>query len=77
MYKEKTMAYKGHISFGKQFLRAILGLFLSIGFGLFWVAMIYGIARFLLFFVIGCISILMGILHLIFVIKKQLRYRSY
>ena len=42
------MANKGHISFGKQFLRAILGLFLSVGFGLFWVALIYGIERFLL-----------------------------
>ena len=68
------MTYKGHVPFWKQFLRAILGLFLSIGFGLFWVALIYGIERFAIFVIIGCVSLVIGVLHLFVVIKKQTRH---
>lgn len=68
------MARKKHIPFWKQLLRAILGLVLSIGFGLFWLALIVGIQHMKLAFAIGIIILCLGFLHLFFAIKKQVRY---
>ena len=71
------MSYKSHMSFGKQLLRALLGIILAAGSGMFWFSLICGIERFVVFFIVGIISIVIALAHLFIVIAKQVRYNRY
>ena len=62
-----------HISFKKQFLRALFGVLSALGFGAFWYGLIQGIQSNLLVFVVGIFLVLNVFLHLVFVIKKQIK----
>ena len=62
-----------HISFKKQFLRALFGILSALGFGAFWYALSQGIQSKLLIFVFGIFLVLNVFLHLFFVIKKQIK----
>ena len=62
-----------HISFEKQFLRALFGILSAWGFGAFWYALSQGVKGRMLIFVVGTFWVLNVFLHLFFVIKKQVK----
>ncbi|MBO5313070.1 MAG: hypothetical protein J6B29_03795 [Clostridia bacterium] len=66
------MAYHG--SFIKYFLRALLGVISSLGFGFFWYALIFGISANIGIFLLGILFMVIGIAHMVLAIKKQLDY---
>lgn len=69
--------YKRHSSLGKQILRALLGIFLSISFGLFWISIICQEHSHIGLLILGILSIILGIVHLVLVILKQIEYNEY
>lgn len=70
------MSHQNHISFKKGFLRMLLGLILSAGFLAFWVAIIFGIKKNLLLFVVGILVMILGVYHMWLAIKKQKHYHD-
>jgi hypothetical protein len=60
-----------HASFGKQLLRALWGIFLSLGFGGFWIGLCTGSVMLL---ILGCCIIFIG---LALSIKSFVRCNSY
>lgn len=64
-----------HQSGMQKFLRALISIITSVGFGLFWYALVKGLADNVLFFVLGIILIVIGIIHIFIGIKKDLNYR--
>ena len=60
-----------HISFGQQLVRALWGIFLSLGFGSFWIGLCIGSV---LFLVLGSCVTLVGA---VFSIKSFVRSISY
>ena len=55
----------------KYFLRMILGFLLAIGFFFFWYGIKMGLA---LHIVLGSLSIVLGITHIVIALKKSRRY---
>ncbi|MBQ7879401.1 MAG: hypothetical protein IJ317_02005 [Clostridia bacterium] len=70
------MSDQEHVSFWKQLTRLLLGLIVAVGFGLFWTAMIFGIGRFVWFFVGGIAAMALGIMHFFILARKSRKYRS-
>ena len=64
---------RSHISLKNQFLRALFGVLSALGFGAFWYGLIQGIQSNLLVFVVGIFLVFNVFLHLVFVIKKQIK----
>ena len=67
---------ESHQSGLQKFLRALISIFTSIGFGLFWYALVVGIGENVLFFVLGIVLILIGVIHIFIGVKKDWDYRE-
>ncbi len=65
---------QGHISFWKQLTRGLLGMISAGGFGCLWYALFTGIEQNLWVFLGGVGGVLMGALHLVIAVRKQVRY---
>lgn len=56
------MKTKNHVPFGKQLLRALLGLVVALGYGTFW----YGLCKTIPYMIVlGALSLAIGIFHLV------------
>ena len=75
-YHGSSSSSENHISAGKQILRALLAVVLSLGFGAFWVAVANGIEENTLYFVLGIVLMIIGVIHIFIGIKKDMRHRK-
>ena len=67
---------KAHQSGAQKFLRALLTLCASAGFGLFWYSLVKGINNAILLFLIGMVLMVSSIIHIFIGIKKDADYRN-
>ena len=77
-YKNHHSGYSSgnHQTTLQKLLRGLVSVFTSVGFGLFWYALGTGIGDNALFFVLGIILMIIGIIHIFIGIKKDADYRN-
>ena len=69
-------SHKDHQTPSQKFLRALVSIFTSIGFALFWYALAIGIDDNMLFFVLGIVLMAIGVIHIFIGIKKDAKHRN-
>lgn len=66
-----------HQTPSQKILRALVSIFTSIGFALFWYALAVDLSNNVLLFVLGIVLMVIGVIHIFIGIKKDADYRSY
>ena len=67
---------ESHFSLGEEVAKCLLSLLLSLGMGLFWYSLARGIEEHVICFIAGILLFLLGAIHVVIGIKKDVEYRK-